>query len=81
MEITIVINGEPHVLKIDPHNSLREIVHQVLKKSGNLGQPLERWVLKDATGNELDLEKDAVALNLKVGDTLFLSLRAGEGGS
>ena len=80
MKITVVVNGQPVAVKIDIHEPLHDVVHRVLKESGNLGQPLDRWDLRDDSGQVLSLEKTASALGLKEGETLYLSLRAGEGG-
>lgn len=81
IEITVVVNGEPVQTKIDVNDPISKIVEEVLEKTGNTGQPAKDWEIRDASGNIVDLDKTAVALDLKPGATLYLSLKAGIGGS
>ena len=81
IEFTIVVNGQPVPVKIDLYAEVGEAVHQALKTSGNTGQPIENWELRDASGQPIDFDKKIAVLDIKDGAKLFLSLKAGVGGN
>ena len=80
-EITIVVNGQPVEIKAGLDKEIEDAVKYALKKSGNSGQPPERWELRDDSGQPIDTSKTFGALGIKPGAKLFLSLKAGVGGS
>jgi hypothetical protein len=81
ISLTVVVNGQPIELKnANPHEPLRAVANQALAQSGNSGQPLDGWELRDSAGNVLDFSKPIKDYGLAAGVTLFLSLRAGVGG-
>lgn len=81
ISLTVVVNGQPVELKnANPHEPLRAVANQALAQSGNSGQPLDGWELRDAAGNVLDFSKRIQDYALAAGVTLFLSLKAGVGG-
>lgn len=81
ISITVVVNGQPLELAHENvHEPLRNIVEKALDRSGNSGQPLEGWELRDSSGNVLDLSKRIQDYGFAAGTTLFLNLKAGVGG-
>lgn len=80
-DITIVVNGKPEQLPVSLDEQIEEVVKTALKRSGNSGQPAKQWELRDEAGQILDTSKTIGALDIKAGAKLFLSLKAGVGGS
>lgn len=80
ISVTVVVSGHPVELDENVHEPLRALAEKALARSGNSGQPLEGWELRDAAGNVLDLSKKIQDYGLGAGTTLFLSLKAGVGG-
>jgi hypothetical protein len=80
VDLIIVVNGQPIPLEAKNHELLRTVVHQALEKSGNSGQPIDNWELRDGSGNILDLARKVGDFHFQDGTKLFLSLKAGVGG-
>jgi len=80
IDLTVVVNGQPVQVKANIHEPLRTMIEHALQKSGNSGQPIENWELRDAMGQILDPARKVGELNFPPGVTLFLSLKAGVGG-
>ena len=80
IEFTIIVNGQPVSVKIDQYAEIGEAVLQALDKSGNSGQPIENWELRDASGHPIDTGQKIAESNIKEGAKLFLNLKAGVGG-
>lgn len=80
LNITIVVNGQPVGVTGNLHAPLRTIMLEALHKSGNSGQPIDNWELRDAGGKILDPAQKLEDLHLQAGATLFLNLKAGIGG-
>ena len=81
IEFTIVVNGTPITEKFKAEATVESVVEDVLKKSGNTGQPLENWELRDSSGQVIDFDKIIESVVQKEGSELFLSLKAGVGGN
>ena len=81
VEFIIVINGEPVAEKAGFDEQIGEVVARALKESGNAGQPIGDWELRDDSGQILDMGRKIGDLGIKEGAKLFLSLKAGVGGS
>ena len=79
--ITIVVNGQPVDVEAGLDKEIEDAVKYALKKTGNTGQPPERWELRDDSGHPIDTSKTFGALGIKPGAKLFLNLKAGVGGS
>lgn len=79
--LTIIVNGVPAAVERNPHAPLRSAVEAALAQTGNTGQPPENWELRDANGAVLDLDKKIGDFNFPDDVKLFLSLKAGVGGS
>jgi hypothetical protein len=80
LNITIVVNGQPVSVTGNLHAPLRTIMQEALHRSGNSGQPIDNWELRDAGGQILEPDRKLEELHLQAGATLFLNLKAGIGG-
>ena len=81
IEFTIVVNGHPVEVKAGLDDQIGEVVERALKDSGNSGQPVGKWELRDDSGQIIDTGKKVGESGIKAGTTLFLNLKAGVGGS
>ena len=81
IEITIVVNGQPVQEKAGVDEQVDEVVARALKESGNSGQPVDSWELRDESGHVIDLGRKFRDLDIKEGAKLFLNLKAGVGGT
>lgn len=80
VELTFVVNGQPVTVKANQHAPIRTAAHRALEESGNSGQPIENWELRDAGGQILDLSRKIEDFHFPPGTMLFLNLKAGVGG-
>ena len=80
IDVIIVVNGQPVPIEARAHELLRTAAQQALNQSGNSGQPLENWELRDAAGKVLDLASKIGEFHFPDGTKLFLNLKAGVGG-
>jgi hypothetical protein len=76
--IVVVVSGKAFPVEADVNAPIQSVVARALELSGNTGQPIQNWELRDADGHEIDLHK-------KVGDfpngtKLFLNQKVGVGG-
>lgn len=81
IDIAIIVNGQPAMVSANPHSPLRTIIPKALEDTGNVGQPVENWELRDAGGTLLDTSQKIEAFDFAPGVRLFLSLKAGVGGA
>ena len=80
IEIVIIVNGDPVPEKAHPDDEVGEVVSRALDASGNSGQPLDNWELRDESGHVIDFGRKFRNLDIKPGAKLFLNLKAGVGG-
>jgi hypothetical protein len=80
IELKVVVNGQPVVVKANVEAPVNTIIEHALAQSGNSGQPITNWELRDASGQVLDPARKIEDYNLQSGATLFLNLKAGIGG-
>jgi hypothetical protein len=80
IDLNVVVNGQPTLVKANTEAPLSTVVEHALQQSGNSGQPISNWELRDASGQILDLSRTVESYNLQSGTTLFLNLKAGVGG-
>ncbi len=80
IDLSIVVNGQAVTVEANLDAPLRTVVPKALELSGNSGQPVENWELRDANGQLLDLAKKIREFAFTAGTKLFLSLKAGVGG-
>ena len=81
IEFTFVVNGQAVPAKASIFDEIGETVAKALKDSGNSGQPLPNWELRDGSGQVIDMGKKIAELGIEEGATLFLNLKAGVGGT
>ena len=81
VDLKFVVNGQPVPVKADLGWEFREAAAKALDESGNSGQPIENWELRDGSGTVIDMGTKIAQSGIKEGATLFLSLKAGVGGS
>lgn len=80
LDLVIVVSGVPRSVRINLHVRLEQAVRDVLRDSGNSGQPPEDFELRTESGQPLSLDTRAGDAGLHDGQTLFLNPRAGAGG-
>ena len=78
--LTIIVNGVPIDVERNENAPLKSAIGTALAQSGNVGQPIENWELRDASGNLLDTSKKIGEFGFDDTVKLFLSLKAGIGG-
>lgn len=79
--VQIVVSGQPTSIVADVHQFVEQLVKDALKESGNKGQPPSEWELRTTDGTLVDQTLKIGAAGIVSGTTLFLSPRAGAGGS
>jgi adenine-specific DNA glycosylase len=80
IELNVVVNGQPTPVKANVEAPVSTLIERALQQSGNSGQPVANWELRDASGQLLDPSRKIEDFNLHSGATLFLTLKAGIGG-
>ena len=80
ISISVIVNGQPVEVEANVNAPLTPVVEKALDKSGNSGQPLENWELRDAAGQVLELGRKVEDYGFTSGVKLFLNLKAGVGG-
>lgn len=80
MQVTFIINGEPHPVKVKPSDRLVDALEMALKETENTGQPVDAWQVTDEPGNVLDVGKTFMELDICDGAILVASLKAGAAG-
>jgi hypothetical protein len=80
IDVTVVVSGQPERLKVNVHQTLDQVVHEALQRSGNHGQASSDWELRTEDGRLLEQSLTVAASAIHEGATLFLSPRAGAGG-
>lgn len=79
--LTIIVSGTPTTVEANPKQKLQVIAMKALENTNNTGRPLSDWDLKTRAGVLLEYENTVESYNLKDGDQLVLSLKAGVGGN
>jgi len=80
IDLIIVVNGQPITVEAHAQEPLHTAAQQALNKSGNSGQPLQNWEMRDGAGTVLDLARKIGEFHFPDGTKLFLNLKAGVGG-
>jgi hypothetical protein len=78
--LVFVINGSATEVEANVNAPLRAAANKALDQSGNEGQPLDSWELKDANGNLLEIDRKVEDYGFASGTKLFLNVKAGVGG-
>lgn len=79
IDLTIIVNGQPTVVRANPNAPLRTVVEKALEQTNNTGQPPENWEL-NYNGTVLDLSAKIETFGFGPDAKLFLNLKAGIGG-
>jgi len=80
IELNVVTNGHPTPVKTNVEAPVSTLIEHALQQSGNSGQPIGNWELRNASGQILDPTRKIEDFNLQSGATPFLNLKAGIGG-
>ena len=80
IDLTIVVNGQPTVVQANKNAPLHTVIPRALEQTGNAGQPVENWELRDSAGALLNLDQKIGDFNFPANVRLFLNLKAGVGG-
>ena len=80
IDLIIVVNGKPEKVPANVHAPLRTAIERALELSGNSGQPVDNWEIRDSGGQLLDLTRKIGDFHFANDARLFLSLKAGVGG-
>jgi len=78
--LTIIVNGVPATIERNAHAPLKSVIEKALEETGNVGQPIENWEIRDASGQILDMSKKISEFDFPDHVKLFLTLKAGIGG-
>ena len=81
IDLKFIVNGQAVPVKADLGWEFREAAIKALEESGNSGQPIQNWELRDGAGQVLDMGTKIGRSNIKEDATLYLNLKAGVGGS
>jgi hypothetical protein len=81
LDLTIVVNGQPTVVRANENAPLQTVIPRALEQTGNAGQPPDNWELRDAAGAVLPLDKKIGEFRFPSDVRLFLNLKAGVGGA
>lgn len=73
--IRVIITGQPIDVSVNPHDLLHTIILKALEQTGNIGQPPDRWEIRDADGTLLSFFQRIEEFKFKPEDLLFLNLR------
>ena len=79
--LKIVVNGQQTEVRVNEEAPLSTVIPKALEQTKNTGQPPSNWELKDSEGNVLDINKKVDDFHFKPETILFLSLKAGVGGT
>jgi hypothetical protein len=80
IDLAIVVNGQPTIVRANQNAPLRTVIPRALEQTGNAGQPPDNWELRDSAGGPLSLDQKIEDFNFPAGVRLFLNLKAGVGG-
>ncbi|WP_286839996.1 MULTISPECIES: DUF2604 domain-containing protein [unclassified Acidiphilium] len=80
IDLVVLVSGVEVKIKAQHDELLRRVAERALKKSENVGQPLENWDLRNEAGEILDLDRTVGSYHLKDGALLSLTLKAGIAG-
>jgi hypothetical protein len=81
VQLTIVVNGQPTLVRANRNAPLHTVIARALEQTGNAGQPPENWELRDTAGALLALDQKIRDFNFPADVRLFLNLKAGVGGT
>ena len=74
--VEVIIGGQPYEMHYREHTTVKELMAEALKKSGDEGRPVDDWQIK-YDGRVLDENAKVDSYHLPCDAKLFMSLRAG----
>lgn len=80
IQLTIVVSGQPVGVTVNIHQTIEQLIHESLNRSGNKGQPPSEWELRTTEGALIGSGLTVASAGLLPGMTLYLNPRAGAGG-
>jgi hypothetical protein len=79
IDVPVIVSGEEVVVRVNPHEKVRELVRKALHESGNVGRQPEEWVLRSDAGT-IEQDQTIADAGIVAGTKLYLNPSAGEGG-
>lgn len=79
--LTVIVSGQPVSIMVNPHQKVEHLIREALNESGNKGQAPSEWELRTADGMLIDDGATIEDAGIVAGVTLYLSPKAGAGGS
>ncbi|HZF93889.1 MAG TPA: DUF2604 domain-containing protein [Allosphingosinicella sp.] len=80
VDLIVLVSGSEVEIKAKLNDTLGEVAEKALKKSENVGQPLENWDMRNEDGEVLDLGRPVGSFGFAEGALLSLTLKAGIAG-
>jgi hypothetical protein len=80
LALTVVVNGQQTTVHANLEAPLHSIIPKALEQTGNTGQGMDNWELRDAAGTVLELTRKIEDFHFPPHTVLFLNLKAGVGG-
>ena len=74
--VKVIIGGHPYEMHYGEHTTVKELMAEALKKSGEEGRPADDWQIK-FDGRILEENAKVDSYHLPCDAELFMSLRAG----
>lgn len=81
ISVNVVVSGQATTLKINTHQKVEHLVNEALAATGNKGQPPSDWELRTTDGALIEQTLTIQNAGIVEGMTLYLSPKAGAGGS
>lgn len=81
IKLKIVVNGQLTEVSVNEEAPLGTVIPKALEQTKNTGQPPTNWELKDNEGKVLDSNQKVEDFHFTSQTILFLSLKAGIGGT
>jgi hypothetical protein len=80
INITVIVSGTLTVVEANEEAPIGTIIPKALEQTGNTGQPISEWRLRDVDGNLVDTSKKIKDFHFPPTVKLFLSPKTGAGG-
>ena len=81
LNLNFIVNGQSVSVEAESECDFQDAAVLALDKSGNSGQPVGNWELRDSAGSIIDMAETVVQSNPRCGETIYLNLKAGVGGN
>lgn len=79
--VKVIVSGHPTSVVVNVHQKVEHLVQEALQQTGNQGQPPSQWELRTPDGVLIDQNLTIQAAGIVENMTLYLSPKAGAGGS